>query len=816
MVMVIHDVRYALRWLLRRPRFTGAGVLLLAIGIGFTSAAFSVVNWLLIRPVSGISDDGRLATVWFEEQTSDGSRRGVGLSYPNYADVQRGVTALSGMAGFHSIHLSTATPKGVANPVVGEFATANYAHILEIKLQLGRWFDTEEDQPPFGTPVVVVSNRIWRSVFNADPNVLGKVLQVRDRQFTVIGVAPPGFHGTDRFGEVDLWLPGRSETYVTHSPRPATIPEREWGGFWSFVARLAPNATLPQARDQLQAGIHSLAAVVPEVTGYFAQAHPQVVAGVGVDPSGRLRQEAVLIMGITALVLIIAGANLANLLFIRGLSVRGEIAVRQALGAGMMRLECEQMTVGVILGFGGAAMGLPLGLALVRVFNGVRLGRATLDNISFDLRVFAFVLGAALIVGALVALAPTMIIHRLDLVSNLTNASRADTGRRSPFKRALAVAQVAASVVLVVAALLLLSTLRNLERVNLGFNPNGVVILYANPAQQGYSPQRQGEYWADLARRMNAVPGVEQVATASLAPFLGVSQSTRVKSPDPLDGSTVGVGVNNVSPNYFSILRIPIVRGRGMTPDDSGHYVVVLNETLAHQLFGPADPIGSVVELYVGGGKWQRNDVVGVAGDSRWNSLTDRVEPFLYTPRTSASLNTVALVRSDLPEALITAASRRVAAALDRTVLLEKNAPLSDGMESYLSERRMLMRLLALLALTGCALAGFGLYAAIAFTTAQRTPEFGVRLALGARGRDILLIVLREGAQLAAVGIAIGLGGAALATRILESRLYGVTPLDPVTYAAAALILGLVALLASLMPARAATRIAPVSALKYE
>ena len=296
MGMLIRDVRYALRWLVRRPRFTVAAVLLLAIGIGFTSAAFSVVNWLLIRPVSGISDDGRLATVWFEEHNSDGSRRGVSLSYPNYADVLRGVTALRGMTGFHSLHVSTASPNGVADPVVGEFATANYAHVLGIGLQLGRWFDNEDDQPPFGSPVVVVSDRIWRNVFNGDPNVLGKVLEVRDRQFTVVGVAPPGFHGTDRFGETDLWLPGRTETYVTHSPRPATIQEREWGGFWSFVARLAPEATLPQARDQLQAGIHSLAVVVPEVTGYFTEVHPQVVAGVGVDPSGRLKQEAVFIM----------------------------------------------------------------------------------------------------------------------------------------------------------------------------------------------------------------------------------------------------------------------------------------------------------------------------------------------------------------------------------------------------------------------------------------------------------------------------------------------------------------------------------------
>ena len=816
MVTMIHDVRYALRWLLRRPRFTGAGVLLLAIGIGFTSAAFSVVNWLLIRPVSGISDDGRLATVWFEEQNSDGSRRGVALSYPNYADVLRGVTAVGGMTGIHSLHVSTAPPNGAAHPVVGEFATANYAHVLGIRLQLGRWFDNEEDQPPFGSPVVVVSDRIWRNLFNGDPNVVGKVLEVRDRQFTVVGVAPPGFHGTDRFGETDLWLPGRTEAYVTHSPRPATIEERAWGGFWSFVARLAPEATLPQARDQLQAGIHSLAVVVPDVTGYFTEVHPQVVAGVGVDPSGRLKREAVFIMGITALVLIIAGANLANLLFIRGLSVTGEMAVRQALGAGMMRLEREQMTVGVILGFGGAATGLPLGLALVRVFNGVRLGRVTLDSVSFDWRVFAFVLGGSLIVGALAALAPTMIIPRLDLVSNLTNASRADTGRRSPFRRALAVGQVATSVVLVVGALLLLSTLRNLARVNLGFNPKGVVMLYANPAQQGYSAQRQGEYWADLVRRMQAIPGVGEVATASLAPFLGVSQSTRVKTPDALGGSTVGVAVNNVSPNYFSVLGIPIVRGRGMTSNDSGQNVVVLNETLAHRLFGPADPVDSVVELYVRGGKWQRNNVIGVARDSRWNSLTDRVEPFLYTPRTSASLNTVALVRSDLPEALITATSLRVAAGLDRTVPLEKDAPLSDGIESYLSERRMLMKLLALLALTGCTLAGFGLYAAIAFTAAQRTREFGVRLALGAQRTDILLMVLREGVRLAAVGIAIGLGVAALATRVLQSRLYGVTTLDPATYAAAALILSIVALLASLIPARAATRIAPVSALKYE
>ncbi len=811
---MIDDIRYALRWLVRRPRFTIAGVLILAIGLGSTTAAFSVYNWLLIRPLPGINDYGRLGTVWFE-QASHGSHQVVPLSYPNYADVNSDLTALRGLTAFRTLHVSTATPEGVAHPVVAEFVAANYGHVLEIPLQVGRWFDVDEDKPPFGAPVVVISDRIWTNLFNRDPHVLGNFLDVRDTRVTVIGVTPPGFHGVDRFGDADLWLPSHTEAYVTHSLRPATIQERAWGGFRRFVARLAPGATLPQARDQLQARLYSLAAL-PEIGVYFSDVQTRVVAGVGVDAVGTVAHQAILILGITVLVLIIACTNVANLLLIRGLNITGEMAVRHALGAGMMRLQRQQMTVAIFLALGGCVAGVPIGIGLVRAFNGVRFARLSLPSVPFDWRVFVFAFGIALIVGMLAGMAPTLAIRRLDLVSILKNTSRTATGRRSPLKRAFAVAQVAVSVVLVVGALLLFSTLRNLARVKLGFQPDGVVLLHANPGQQGYSSARQVEYWRELVRREQAVPGVRDVATASLAPFLSVSRSSRVTAPGDPSGATVAVEVNDVSPEYFSVLGIPVVRGRRMTASDSGQNVVVLNTTLARRLFGATEPVGSTVKLFVSGDNWEPRSVVGVVADSRWNSLTDQIEAFLYTPRVPGSIGTVVLVRSSLSNELITAASQRVAAELDRTVPLEMNVPLSDGIESFLSERRILTKVLGLLALIGCTLAGFGLYAAIAFTAVQRTHEFGVRLALGAEGRDILMLVLREGAHLAGVGIAIGLVGAALASRLLQNRLYGVTALDPTTYAATVLILCVVVLLAGLTPAYAATKIAPATAAKWE
>ena len=814
---LLQDVRYAVRTLARTPGLTVVAVLVIALGIAATTAGFSVANWLLLRPVPGVSDAGRLVTVWFGQQSARGFSV-VGLSYLNHADLTPTVPALAGFAGqqvaFVAVGGDGATPRNVR----GEFAMANYFAVLGARFALGRAFNTEEDRPPDGTPVAVISDRLWSGMFNRDPAVLGKSIRVNGRLFTIIGVTARGFQGVERFRADDIWLPGNTMFYVRHLDWRGDVSERGWGPFYEYVGRLALGATFEQAEAQLKAGTRHLAELYPGTNDQFAsEVSAAVFPGIGSPALARrlLAESMRLLVGVTALVLLIACANVANLLLFRGIAARGEIAVRRALGASLGRLVRQHLAASTVLALTGGAMGVLLSLWLVGLFEGVRFVSIETQGVSLDWRVLAFAFGASLVTGVVAGLAPALTAGRADPLPLLKGAAPTETGRRAPLRRWLAVAQLAIGVVLLVGALLFVRTLQRLSAVDLGFDPTGVTVFSVQLRDQGYSSAQVLAYWNEFARRLRATAGVQSVAVALGAPF-AAHFSTRVRRADMPEAGPLSVGSNEVSPEYFATLRIPLVRGRGFVQADSGQDVVVLSNTLGRRLFGATDPLGRLVEFPVMAQKGRRYRVIGVAADSRSWSLEQDPEPFVYQPMGDPRMGEIALVRSGLGEQAIAAVIERIAAELDSSLPVGWVKPITQQIADSLSERRLFAKMLGLLAVIALVLAAAGLYGLVAFGVALRTREFGIRMALGAQASNILRLVLREGALLAGAGTVLGLLGAALATRVIKSRLYGVDALDPLTYILAAVGLGLVALLATLRPARMATRVDPMKALRYE
>jgi putative ABC transport system permease protein len=807
------DLPYALRTLARTPGFTAIAVVVLALGIGAATAGFSVANWVLWRPVPGIKDDGRLATVWIGHRDGSTGFQAAGLSYPNYADLRRSVTALSGLASYQQGLVALATEGAAARHVEAEFVMPGYFDVLDAALERGRMFSVDEDRPPNGTPVAVISDRLWASVFNRDPAALGRTLRLNGRVFSVIGIAATSFHGLNRLGNVDLWLPASTELFIRHLHR-AGGSERAMGRLLYFVARLAPGATFEQAQAQLSAGARHLAQLYPDVNKEWAGETGAVLfPGVGTNALARPHLAATmrLLVGITVLVLLTACANVANLLLFRGSAARGDSALRQALGAGMGRLVRQQVTGSILLALAGGAVGVLFSALVVELFKGARLLGIEVRDISIDWRVLAFACGASLFTGIVAGFVPAFSAGRADPLPLLKGAGPTETGHRAPLRRALAVTQLALGVALLVGALLFTRTLQRLAAVDLGFDPTGVTTFSVNPDEQGYSGDSTRMYWAQFTRRLRETPGVETVALATTVPFSGMTWGARIRAVGTSDPPSY-VDQILVTPAYFTTLRIPVIHGSGFGGSDSSQDVVGLSETLAKRLFGAADPIGRFVEFTPG----RRQRVVGVMGDSRSLGLEGDPGPMVYRPLVDLEMQPVMMVRSVLSDREIGATIGRIAAELDSSLPVYEVKSLTDLVAGYLSERRLLTRVFSLLALIALGLAAAGVYGLVGFGVALRTREFGIRTALGAEPGRILRLVLREAALLATLGAALGLSGAALGARVIQSRLYGVGALDLMSYAGAAAMLGLVALVATFPPARMATKVDPVKALRYE
>ena len=824
------DLRYALRTLRKSPGFTVVTVLTIALGIGATTTIFSVVDATLLHPLP-YAEPEQLVSV--EDNLPGGGAQDVGMSQPEWQDLQRsGIFEYVSPTWFDENNLTgSSQPARVRILLVAP----NYFALLEVKPQLGRAFNPE-DQSPGLLEEVVISDGLWKRVFGRDPHILEKSVRLDTDLYRIVGVMPAGFDAPGRTAEernIEVW----AATSFYGTPLPDQ-PPRTWRFLPTAVARLKTGLSAGEAQSRVDALVASLQKEFP---GDYPLQSAWSVRLVPLQERvvGNVRHSLLLLLGAVALVLLIGCVNVANLLLARA-SARGrEMALRQALGAGRKRLIRQLLTESVFLSMlGGMAGLLVLLCAKQSLLRLLPEGFPRLTDISISWSVLLFALISSLVTGAIFGLAPALHAGRLDLTQALKEAARGATGsgEQARTRRMLVITEFALSVVLMIAAGLLLRSFWDLLNVRLGFNPQNVIAvrtrlpspnfpkndLYSNAAQE--TP-----FLHEVLRRARTLPGVQEAAIGDTA-SIPLDQSLRelkvisegqffltFEGRDIQEDQPAAVERSSVTPNYFHVLGIPLLRGRlfGESDDDKAPQVAVVNEAFARTYWANQDPLGRRFKRNRADSAWIT--IVGVIANARTESLSQADVPQVYLSLyQSASRRLAIFLRGHLDAAAIPERVREQLQAVDPTLPLSGAQTLDETVSASLAERRFSMEMVALFAVTALLLAGVGIYGVISYMVGERTHEIGIRMALGAESRSILRMVLRQGVGLALAGAVVGLIGALIVSNLMSGLLYGVRPTDPLTFAGVALLLIGVAMLASYMPARRAIRVDPMVALRHE
>ena len=811
------DVRFGARMLRKNLGFTFIVILTLAAGIGANTAIFSIVYAVLLRPLP-FHDPHQLVFVW-ETDANRSVQRGVAAP-AEFLDWQEQSRSFSSMAAWRSW---TSDVRGHDEPahVLSAQVSYNFFDMLGTKAALGRTFVADDGQPGHGQ-VVVLSHALWRERFGADPTLIGQSIEVQDKAYTVIGVLPPGFTVFGTSKRYDVWIPFTWDR---------TQLNREEHSVIAF-ARMRPGVTLAQAQAEMTAINWRLRKAYPgpdELLGIRVQDLQE-------DIVGSLRPGLLLLMGAVSLVLLIGCANVANLLLARSAGREREIATRAILGAGRLRLVRQLITESLLLAVISGALGVLLaflGTRLLLVFQPSG-GFGELPHrewIGVNPPVLLFTLGASLITGILFGLAPALHVARTDLQESMKEGGKGSTSRRGKWIRStLVVAELAISLMLLAAAGLLIQSFSRLMGESVGFNSHGVLTLetWLPPAHYPTSAQAAAFYQQSL-EHIAAVPGVSTVGAINFLPLSGWQDFTDFDiegRPAPRAGEEFTSQYRVVDEKYFQTLQIPLLEGRSFSPGDGAHApgVAIVSELLAHRYWPNQNPIGQRIRLHLeAAGPWRpdpRGDwltIVGVVGDIREWEWSDPHVPELYLPylQNPSHLMRFTIRAAGDPAALAPA----VRQAIWR---VDKNQPIAEvkTMDQFLSEalaqRRLNMSLLVGFAGLGLLLAAVGIYGVMSYSVTQRSHEIGIRMALGAHPRNVLRLLLGQGLRLTVSGIIVGVVASLLFARWLSSLLFGVKPTDPLTLAVVAVILGLVAFVACYVPARRATLVDPLTALRYE
>lgn len=798
---LLRDGRFAARGVVRNPGFLLVAILTIALGVGATTAVFSVANRVLLSPLP-VAEPDRLAVV--SEQRSGAVSKVMGQMaipyerYEEYAEATREV--FSGLAAerWGTFALRTADETVAAN---GVLTSGNYFAVLGLRPAVGSFFTRDHE------PVVVLSHALWRTRFGGDPAVVGRTVYVDGRPFQVIGVAPAGFGGTMMVLTSDLWVPIRSQ-------------DRGNGGGWSSEWVIPFGRLLPGVdRGRAAAVVDAVARRLPpgethtEVRG--ARLNP--LTGLG-DGRGVVAAFIGMLMATAVLVLLIASANIAGMLMARAVTRRREMAVRLAIGAGRLRIVRQLLTESLLLFLLGGAAGVLVALGGTWLIGSIRVPRVEYLVLDFtpDLRVLTFALALTALTGLAFGLLPALQASRPELVTALKEGTPG-AGNGSTRSRSLFVAgQVAMSVLLLVTAGLFVRSLQRGLAVDPGFDPDGVVVGTINLGPHGYDEERGRAFYAELVDRARRLPGVEAASLAQIVLLAGDRSGNDVTAvvEGQEEAPRTNASWNVVDPDYFEAMRIDLVAGRGISAADAAGSppVAVVNQTLAARLWPGESPLGRRFRA-----GHTEMEVVGVSRDGRYVSVHEESEPFAFTSAAQAYRARMTLhVRSTEPSGEVI---RRIAAEvreLDPNVALEGAAPLAAVIGFSLFPQRFAASLVGVFGVLGLILAAIGVYGILAFQVAQRTREFGIRIALGARADDVLRLVLSRGLRLTMIGAAAGLLLAAAVTHLLQGFLFSVGPFDPVTFFGAAAAIGAAALVASYLPARRAVRVPPAVALRSE
>lgn len=818
----MNDLRFALRQLLKSPGFAAVAVVTLALGIGANTAVFSVVNAILLRPLPYPEPD-RLVQLRLDRSGSSSTVVGSAT----YLAVRAQSQSLEGIAAYAGSDMSL-TGSGSAERVVAGSVTAGFFPLLGVRPAHGRNFTRDEDTPG-GPKAAIVGYGLWQSRFGGDPGLLGRTLRLNDENYTVVGILPAHFRYPEPF---EIWTPLALKETIGGTSRAAQESNEGLGSVLvKAIARLKPGVTLSQAQAELQTLQHRVqqrgADPAPRGEGEGEGENLWSVVGLQEQIVGDVKGALLILLGAVAFVLLIACANIANLLLARAATRRQEMAVRVALGAGRFRICRQLFTESVLLSLMGG------GLGLLFAYWGVRAGvpwtggvLPTVHDVDLDAGVLAFTLGVSVLTGLVFGLAPAFQAWRADVTASLGGAARIDTGgNRHRLRRLLVVMEVALALVLLIGAGLLVKSLSRLKAVDPGYRPEGVLTFQV--ALSGEKSARQKvQFIEQIVERLNALPGVAAAAgtdSLPLTPFERIT-ATDIEGRPPINFRTAKPGEvtpasrPTVTVGYFEAMGIPLRKGRTFTARDTrpGSDAVIVNEAFERHHFPGGSALGKRIRLMAGGDqRWQT--VVGVVRDVRQSGLAGDVMLEVYSPSledSGSGLSFVARVNGD-PAALIPAI-RSVLAQIEPNQPIHNVMTMEQRLADTTTSPRWTTVLLGTFATVALVLTVVGIYGVMSYAVAQRQREIGVRMALGAQRREVLGLVLGDGLRLTAVGLVAGLGGALFLTRFLASHLYSVNVFDPATFAGVTVALTVVALLACWLPARRATRVDPMVALRGE
>jgi len=794
---MIQDLRYALRNLRRHRSMAAVAILTLGLGIGGATSVFSVVDAVVLKPLPFRDPDG-LVRIW--ELTRDGDR--FSFSDANYLDLRSASRVMESVAAYRDLGTSMVlTDGGEPHRIIAVPMAASAADVLGVRPALGRTFTADEDRPRSADRRVVLGDGLWRGRFGADPQIVGRTVTLDGAPFVVIGVMPPGF---DFPGGADAWVPLAANPARDRDDKELAV-----------IGRLAPRATLAQARGELRDIARRLSDAHPASNGgWSAEAVPfeEWIVAPGV------RNAVWVLLGAVALLLLLACANVANLLVAHAANRRGEMRVRAALGAGSGRLMRQLFTESAVLAVLGTGAGAAIASLAVEAIGALGAGRVPrLEGLQMNAMVFGFACVAGMASCLVFGLAPAVHAARLDLRAGMDDGARYSGGSR--VRHALVVTEVALALMLLVGAGLLANSFMRLTRVDPGFDAAGTMAMPIDLPTRRYADDRVAPFYNAVLARVRALPGVAAAGATSTNPFMqfgfsnGVTPQERAAEAPP--SGLVQAGWRSVTPGFFEAMRIPILSGRTFVDADhaGSERVVVVTRALARRLWPGAAAVGQ--RVYWGGTTGRTRTVIGVTGDIRDVRLEVEPGPMLFVPHAQVDLPAMTVVvRTSLDAAGIAQALRAVVRDLDADLPAPPVQRISANLVGASAGPRFNLALLAAFAGIALALAVSGVYAMLAFGVAERRKEIAVRLALGASADGITALILRSGLRLALAGIAVGTAAALAMTRVLTSLLYGVEATDPATFAAAAVLLLAAAAAACYVPARQAARLDPLAILR--
>ena len=816
--MIMQNLRYALRVLAKQPLFTAIVILTFALGIGANTAVFSVLNAVLLRPLPFKEPQNLVALGEFDpREKADPGTEIQSISYLDYVDFRDQTQVFDRVAVYTNQAVSTLTDGNEAAHVQGEAVSANLLQLLGVQPMLGRTFLPNEDEP--GNHVVILSQGLWQRHFGADRGIIGKSIMLDGQQFQVIGVMPPRFMFPITSNSPELWISMSTLRESLDGSTPMT--EQRDNDFFRCIARLKSNVSIQQAQANIDAIVANWHQQYPDSKLHVgAKVIPQIESMIGSTHSALL-----MLCAMAACVLLVACVNVANLLLARSLSRNREISIRAALGAGRWHIIRQLIAESVLLGAMGGLAGLLIAIWGIDSLKAFLPSIPRINEISPDPRVLVFTGVISLAVGIFAGLLPAWRASHPNLAMSLNEASRGSSQSASGHRTraSLVVVEIVLALVLLASAGLLVESFLRLQKVPAGFDTTNVITARVALPEKTYGVPQAAAFYKNLLERVSSLPGVQSVGAAWWIPLSGSEIGFNFdieEHPMPQGQQPVGE-VNVVTPDYFQTVRAPIRSGRAFTERDdrNARPVAIVSESFAKQYFPGEDPIGKRITPNgsVDPGKPPVREIVGVVADMHLISLRQAPKPQIYVPHQQFAIQTMSIfVRTQMDPQSLTSTLRKAVAEIDKDVPVYRTQTLTDYMSSSIAQPRLNAMLVGLFALIALLLAAAGIFGVMSYSVTQRTQEIGIRLALGAQRYDVLRLIVGQGMRFVGAGVFLGLIGVFISTRLLQSLLFGIGATDLRTMLIVTLILGAVAFLACLLPARRATRVDPVQALRAE